>query len=103
MQPRAERIDTEMVSTFSDGPTVFRGLVANISKTGIKLTGISSNFRPSTRPYATVVSNWDQKFKFQIIPVWFHHNSSKLEVGFKIVAPTVAWHDFLDRALGKVA
>ena len=103
MQRRAERIEAEMVSAFSDGHDVYRGLVANISKTGIMISGIPSKFKPATRKYSSIVSSRDKKFKFRILPVWFNQKDRKLDIGFKIVSPPVGWQKFLDQILTKTA
>ncbi|MBU0680024.1 MAG: hypothetical protein KKD73_01250 [Proteobacteria bacterium] len=101
MQTRATRIDTEMVSAFSDGTHVFRGLVSNISKTGLKITDIPSKFIPATKKYATIVSSTDHKFKFKILPVWFDYTGHRLEIGFKIVSPPAGWLTFLEQMTGE--
>ena len=103
MQPRATRIKAEMVSAFSDGQDIYRGLVANISKTGIMVTGIPSKFKPATRKYSTIVSSRNKKFKFRILPVWFNQTDRKLDVGFKIIGPPVGWEHFLDKILSNTA
>ncbi len=100
MHRRATRIDKEMVSAFSDGRTVYRGLVANISKSGLKITNITSKFRPETRRrYAIIVTSRDRKFKFKILPVWFNNRGSSLEIGFQIVSPPAGWRSYLDESL----
>ena len=101
MQTREQRIETEMVSAFSDGTNIFRGLVSNISKTGIKVTDIPIKFLPVTQKYPTVVSTTDQKFKFMILPVWFNQTGRKLEIGFKIVSPPAGWISYIDTRIGK--
>ena len=99
MQAREQRIDAEMVSAFSDGVNIFRGLVSNISKTGIKVTNITIKFLPATQKYPTVVSTNEQKFKFMILPVWFNQTGRKLEIGFKIVSPPVGWISYIDKRI----
>ncbi|MEN8257328.1 MAG: hypothetical protein ABFS09_05645 [Thermodesulfobacteriota bacterium] len=99
MQQRATRINAEMVSAFSDGQDIYRGLVANISKTGLMVTGIPSKFKPATQKYSTMVRGRDKKFKFRIMPVWFNQTDRKLEICFKIVSPPSGWNNFLDEML----
>jgi hypothetical protein len=89
-----------MVSAFSDGSNVYRGLVANISKSGLKITNITSKFRPETRRrYTTIVTSRDKKFKFKILPIWFNKKGSTLEIGFQIVSPPSGWRSYLDQSL----
>lgn len=99
MQERATRIATDMISSFSDGNTIFRGLVANISEGGLKITNITTRFKPSPQVYATIVTNRDRKFKLNLQPVWFEQCDQKVAVGFEIIAPPPDWHNFIDTML----
>ncbi|PLX48723.1 MAG: hypothetical protein C0613_09930 [Desulfobulbaceae bacterium] len=92
-----------MISSFTDGNTIFRGLVANISEGGLKITNITARFRPAPQQYATIVTNRDRKFKLNLLPVWFEQCDQRVTVGFEIVAPSPDWHNYIDTMLNRSA
>ncbi len=92
MKDREQRFDFPMVSTIADGSLLFEGVVTNISKNGIKVVDIPAKFKLTSQEYRSVISAKGRNYRLAITPVWIDKKGLNLEVGFKIVAPTLDWN-----------
>lgn len=70
---------------------LLEGMVTNISKTGIKMVDIPNKFKLTSKEYRTVVSSKDRNYRLTISPIWVKRNGLNMDVGFKIISPTLDW------------
>ena len=91
MEIRENRVDVNMQSTLADGRYFFDGTVANISRSGLKVTGIPSKFDDQAKVCTTIVSGRGKNFKLKVKPSWSKENGMYKDVGFKILSSPVDW------------
>lgn len=105
MDKREKRVEVVMAATISDGNFVFEGNVANISRTGFKMTDIPAKFDPESPECTAVISSKTKNYKFSIRPTWSTEAGIYKVVGFEILSAPSEWFELLDELdpEGKVA
>ena len=91
MENRENRVEVKMQSTLADGHFFFDGMVENISRSGLKVTGIPAKFDIHTRACTTIVSGRGKNFKLKVKPSWAQDNGLYKDVGFQILSSPVDW------------
>lgn len=96
MLSRELRVNVTMSSSISDGKYMFDGIVANVSRHGVKIVDIPRKFDTRSRKCITVIMGGGRHFKFFVQPRWSREEGLYKEVGFEIVSPPLSWTRFLN-------
>jgi len=94
MNRRENRVNVAMESSISDGTNMFDGIVANVSRSGLKLIDVPKKFSSSSS-CITVISGKGKNFKFHVMPRWQKEDVFYKELGLKIISPSLKWISFL--------
>ncbi|MEN8140748.1 MAG: hypothetical protein ABFR97_05925 [Thermodesulfobacteriota bacterium] len=91
MKNRENRVDVAMQSTLADGNYFFDGQVTNISRNGLKISGLPCKFSAYAKAYTTIVSAQGKSFRLQVEPSWLKSDGLNQDIGFKIISSPVDW------------
>ncbi len=91
MEFRENRVDVAMQSTLAAGNYFFDGMVENISRNGLKMSGIPTKFKTKSMTCTTIVSGRGKNFKLRVKPSWSQENGIYQDVGFEILSSPVDW------------
>ncbi len=91
MEIRENRVEVAMQSTLAEGNFFFDGMVENVSRNGLKMTGIPNKFDAHTMACTTIVSGRGKNFKLKIKPSWVREDGMYQDVGFEILSSPVDW------------
>lgn len=91
MELRENRVNVSMQSTLADGKFFFDGMVENVSRNGLKISGIPAKFDTHGQACTTIVSGRGKNFKLKIKPSWSQRSGLYQDVGFQILSSPVDW------------
>ncbi len=86
-----------LMSTVSDGNSTFIGIVEEISKDGLRLTQIPTDFDDTTGECTAVVQSPTGDLNISMHPCWVKSTNKGMykTIGFQIENPTAGWKDFI--------
>jgi len=103
MENRENRIDVAMTSTISAGKFFFEGVVANVSRQGLKMAELPGKFDAVMSTCTAIVTGEGKSFRLVLQPRWSKGKGYYREVGFMIVDSPAGWASFLDQLDGNDA
>ncbi|MBU0728741.1 MAG: PilZ domain-containing protein [Proteobacteria bacterium] len=96
MDYRENRIQVAMSSTVSDGNFFYEGMVANVSRSGLRISDLPKRFDPHAKKCTTVITGKGESYKLVLEPCWSKDDGLYQEVGFRIISSPLDWALFMD-------
>lgn len=90
-------VQKQLVAEITDSVSTFTGLVANISRMGIGITGIEASMTESDRPLTVVIRNSPDQMQIIGRPRW--RNSLQpggKAMGMEITGPPAGWNEYVE-------
>ena len=97
MKYRENRVAVALATVVGAGNFMFEGLVANISRNGLKITDLPERFDPNEKKISTIITTPQGPFRLDVRPTWVKDFGYSQDVGFEILSFEDKWLEFLDR------
>ncbi len=94
---RENRVDVTLCTTIGEGNFMFEGRLANISRNGIKVTGLPIRFNPRAKKISTIIATPKGNYRLALRAKWVKELGQSQDVGFEIISFGGEWTQFLDR------
>ena len=94
---RENRVAVQLATTIGVGNFMFEGMVANISRNGLKVTDLPMRFNPTDKDISTIIATPQGNFRMAVRPTWVKESGHSQDVGFEILSFRDSWMELLDK------
>jgi len=94
---RENRVKVALATTIGAGNFMFEGMVANISRNGLKVTDLPMRFNPREKKISTIIATPQGNFKVDVRSTWVKKTGYSQDVGFEIISFDSEWMHLMDR------
>jgi hypothetical protein len=94
---RENRVTVALTTTVGAGNFMFEGMVANISRNGLKVTDLPMRFNPDEKKISTIIATPQGNFRMDVRTTWVRDAGYSKDVGFEILSFGDKWIQLLDR------